>query len=221
MIACLFYTCNTPGVYVIDSGVEGPHTLIIGSMHGNEPAGYMALMYLVGAPTSDFHHYIQKGKLTIIPTANPCGVVMDQRHHPVGDFDINRNFPYNTYINTQLATYVKQADWVVDLHEGWGFHKLQPDSIGSGIYAGQTKDAQVLTEKLAYALNSTIYEPTKQFSTHEVSRIPGSLRDYCDAMGMHYILVETSGINNIQPLHVRMDQQIRIIINILQALHSR
>jgi hypothetical protein len=55
----------------------------------------------------------------------------------------------------------------------------------------------------------------KKFSTMELSNIPGSLRDICNNLNKNYILVETSGINDIQPKELRIKQQLFIIENIV------
>lgn len=52
--------------FVIDSGDAGPTVLIIGGMHGNEPAG--------AAAAAQIRHWpIVAGRLVVIPRARPYG----------------------------------------------------------------------------------------------------------------------------------------------------
>jgi hypothetical protein len=44
--------------------------------------------------------------------------------------------------------YVIQSDLIIDFHEGWGFHRKDPESMGSGIYPGKTKFSIVLGNEL-------------------------------------------------------------------------
>jgi predicted deacylase len=152
---------------------------------------------------------------------NPCGLTSNSRNNPLGDFDINRSCPDKTYLNTALTKIIDKADWVIDLHEGWGFHKLDRRSVGSGVYAGNTEDAKALADRLIREINKHISDPIKQFVTFEIPSVKGSLRDYCNSKSKHYILVETSGINNIQPLSTRINQQSFLISDIINNLHNK
>lgn len=207
--------CNTLKTYTISKS-PSPKTLIIASTHGNEPAGYYALKHYLST-----NPQIQKGSLTLVPAVNKCGLLLKQRNNPAGNYDINRCYPNTTYLNKQLSKLVQEADYIIDLHEGYDFHKLNPESVGSGIYAGKTKEAQNLANILADNLNNTIKEDHKKFVTNDISPIKGSLREYANAINKHYILVETTGINNIQPLAIRVEQHTKIITDAINYLHNK
>lgn len=216
LIIVLFFKCNGLKYYHIKSKQQGPKTLFIGSTHGNEPAGYFALRKFVESNPD-----IKRGQIKVIPALNACGLALNQRKHPLGDYDINRSYPNKTYLTTHLLKFINEADWIIDLHEGWGFHKLNPRSVGSGVYPGNTKQAKLLSKEVVDLLNTTIKEPHKQFVTFNLPNILTSLRDYCNKKEKHYILVETSGINDIQPLQIRVDQQTKIIQHIVNNLHNK
>jgi len=76
-------------VYVHDSGVAGPVVMIVGGVHGNEPAGANAAEVIRRYP-------ITKGKLVVIPRANVTALAADKRLIPDLDTNLgnlNRNYP--------------------------------------------------------------------------------------------------------------------------------
>lgn len=212
----LYNTCNGIMKYEItsNSNEKYPVTLIIGSTHGNEPAGFYALHRFLAFAK------VNRGKLIIVPSVNTCGRLSNQRNNPLGDYDINRNYPNNTVLNSQIRKLVEKSDWVIDLHEGWGYRRLDNGSIGSGLYAGNSEAAKILSDDVVNKLNKTIDIDYKKFNSMPISNIPGSLRSLCNQKNKHYILVETSGIRDIQPMDVRVNQQLQIIENIVNSIHN-
>ena len=136
--------------YVIDSGVDGPTLLIVGGMHGNEPAGYHAAEQIR-------HWPIVKGKLVVIPLANRPGMQAKSRYlpgEPQDRRDLNRNFPGERFeegargeIARHLWQFVQEQapDWILDLHEGREFRAShQPPagtdkSVGSSVIFKNTR----------------------------------------------------------------------------------
>jgi predicted deacylase len=216
LIFLLFVQCNGIRYYTFGFESKKPCTVILSATHGNEPAGFFALHRII-----DSKPIIKQGKVFIIPSVNPCGLMANQRHNPLGDYDINRGYPNKTYLNSQIKKFIDQADWVIDLHEGYGFHKLDRRSVGSGVYPGNTKEAQDLTNQLITGINTSIKDVNKQFVTFKLPNVKGSLRDYCSNTNKNYILIETSGINDIQPLPVRVSQQQYFVENIINYLHNK
>jgi protein MpaA len=65
-----------------------PHPLLlIGDIHGDEPAGIAVARWLIG------HRQADEPPLWVIPDVNPDGVAADTRQNAHG-VDLNRNFPY-------------------------------------------------------------------------------------------------------------------------------
>ena len=62
----------------------GPRVLVVGCIHGNEPAG----MAVIAALRKTHPHE----DLWLVPTFNPDGVAHDTRQNADG-IDLNRNFP--------------------------------------------------------------------------------------------------------------------------------
>jgi protein MpaA len=76
-------------IVVVRNGEAGApeRVLVIGCVHGNEPAGMRVARRLIGsAPPAD-------AALWIVPTLNPDGVAADTRGNAHG-VDLNRNFPF-------------------------------------------------------------------------------------------------------------------------------
>ena len=60
---------------MIETGVPGPTVLIVGGIHGNEPAGFRA--------ADQVRHWpINRGKLIVIPKLNRLGVEANIRWSP-------------------------------------------------------------------------------------------------------------------------------------------
>lgn len=220
----IYIWANNIDIKIIDTKNKGPTVLIVGSTHGNEPAGTVAIEKLL--KKQDFG--IKNGKLILIPRPNKLGYILNIRYlpHRIYYRDLNRNYP-NEYgslpkepICNQICNLANKSDFIIDLHEGWGFHRLTPDSLGSGIYPGDTHNAISLSYRIADRLNTQINIPHKKFvvglNNHPELE---SLRSYCNYIGRDYILVETTGQNDIQPIDVRSNQMIAIIQGVLSNLH--
>ena len=125
--------------YSIDSEQPGPTVLITGGIHGNEPAG--------AAAAKQIHHWpVKQGKLIVIPRINQLGLQADSRWLPQHRNDkklrdLNRNFPKEegSFPQGEIATAIwnftksLEPDYVIDLHEGFDFHSINPKSVGSSI----------------------------------------------------------------------------------------
>jgi len=191
---------------------------ILGGVHGNEPAGCVALTNLI---KSNYFGSISQSKgidFVIIPCANPYGLKHNQRHQPdILNPDLNRNFGSedgDCQVSKEIIKSFKDCDLVLDFHEGWGFHKQVNDSIGSSINPTETKLSQMLAKGAVEALNSEIVDPLKQFTLilDDSCDITTTLRCHFNKKGRNYILIETTGQNNIQPMNIRTNQ-IKIILD--------
>ena len=143
----------------------------------------------------------------------------------INSTDLNRNYPKQSAeedgkceVSNQLKQFIKEADFVVDMHEGWGFHKLQKDSLGSGVYPSNSQIAQEVAAKATMFLNSLIQEQNKQFVCKDIPDIKGSLRAYCNLVNKPCILIETTGQSDIQPLSIRSQQHLLLARSILSQL---
>jgi predicted deacylase len=101
---------------------DGPHLLLTGRIHGNEPCGEMALKRLI-EKLSTHELELQCGKLTIMPCCNPPATKVGKRFV---DVNLNRIFSHNLVrdhiesseapLATEIMAHIDACDMVVDLH---------------------------------------------------------------------------------------------------------
>jgi hypothetical protein len=117
---------------------------------------------------------------------------------------------------------VDKADFVLDFHEGWNFHRVEPTSLGSGLYSSNTPLSKSFSLDIINELNKTISEDKKKFVCGDTHKdIDGTLNYYCKQINKNYILVETTGQNNTQPLDLRVGQVLFIIDMLLNKLDMK
>lgn len=223
LLSVLADNCNQLDIYTFSSDIPGPTMVAVAGSHGNEPGGTVGLYSLIH-DLQQKKENVKQGTLIIIPELNRCGLKLGIRYLPqellslnMMTSDLNRNYA-NTdkeegrcNISKEVEQILTQADFVYDGHEGYDFTRLVPESMGSGIYPSVNEKAKQLSTHLTFAINQSHLlrnkEDYKKFITRDAwSLIDGSLRKYCQTRNIPYILVETTGQNDIQPLHVRGDQ---------------
>lgn len=215
----LYNWANDIHIVILDSSVPGPTILLVGGTHGNEPAGSVAIEKLAKQIK------LKRGKLVLVPRANKLGLLLNTRWlpHRMWYRDLNRNYPRvsGDYpvepISQKIAGLAMEADFILDLHEGWGFNCIQPESLGSGLYPGDTKLSIELAPQIVSHLNKTISKDYKKFVVGYNNHPElNSLRSFCVLHNKNYILVETTGQNDIQQLDVRVQQHITVINYLLK-----
>lgn len=230
--------------YIYDTNIEGPTILIIGATHGNEPAGYFAINNLI-KDLNNKQIILKNGKLILIPAVNYCALKLGIRFIPfIGD--LNRKYPSDLNdnksccpITQEIINLANEADFVLDFHEGWGFNRLNKKSMGSTISPTNTQKSFDISKILLNSVNTTIDDNNKKFMIlankdlilanksdksdksanidySDSINIKGTLRYYQQILNKDYILIETTGQNNIQPLDVRIKQNNIFIYKILE-----
>jgi len=226
VVILIFYTwylkpyCDQVNVQTFTSTHPGPTVLFIGSVHGNEPAGTLAL-------ESYFRKkiHMNRGKIIVVTRPNRCGQALNIRwqpqYFPLPQSDLNRSF-YPSTINQAANTimkYIQEANIIVDLHEGWGFHQYQPDSMGSCVYP--SPKLKWLAEKCVQNINRTIANKKKHFLVRSIPLLHGTTDEYTLTQTddtKHTLMLETTGHNDIQPIGLRVQQQQIFIDTILKEL---
>jgi hypothetical protein len=202
---------------------------MLGGVHGNEPAGSHALQELVengwfSRAARDRINFI------VIPRANEYGLQRDRRWtgsplHP----DLNRSFHERTLSSesSALSRFVlevfQDADLVMDFHEGWGWHVQNSSSVGSTLSPTRTNTNTPVTQIADTAvdrINADITDEKQKFvMLEDIScDILSSLSCYMERSGKDYILMETTGQKNIQPLRLRIDQMHKAIETAVKLL---
>jgi predicted deacylase len=212
---------NNIDIYLIDSGIPGPNLLVIAGTHGNEPAGRVTIETWLdseGYKSKDL-----RGKIYVIPRANKSGAQLHVRYmvHNLRYPDLNRNYTDvgREPISQKIISLIKekQIDFILDYHEGWGFRKQNPKTIGSTLSA-TTPFSTDLANEIISLLNKEIDDENRHFVLNKKTDHLMTLRNYAGRHDIHYILVETTGQNNIQPLNVRNHQSRKILDYILSIL---
>lgn len=211
----LYFTSANIDISRFDSGKPGEHILFISGTHGNEPSGFNALLRLQNR-LKDINFKPIKGSITIIHNFNNLGYYTDNRYYSIvgKTIDLNRQYGKNFYLNKKIEKILKHHTLVIDFHEGWGYIRRDKNSIGSSLTPIDIPEK--LTNKIIKDLNHSISDKAKWWDINSGKVIPNSLRDYVSNKNKKYILVETSGQNNIQRMSIRVEQNFIVIENILK-----
>lgn len=207
--------------------ITEPNILLVAGTHGNEPAGTVAInKFMENIPL------LNKGSITIIPAVNPCGIKRNTRESPnfgpnkIGG-DINRTYPVTSKgkpLSRQaeiVIKYIASANYVVDFHEGYSYHKIHKSSVGSTITPNNFSNMNIIAQNITDKLNETIHENKKKWGVRLNMNcdIKKTLNCYCHNIKKPYFLVETTGQNDVQPINLRRDQNLTIINTLLQNLN--
>ena len=99
----------------------GPSVGICAAIHGNEPTGTQIVLE-VARRFADGNF---RGRLLLLPVANPLAFEANSRHTPLDDQNLNRLFPGNRdgWVSEQLAAviteeFLTKIDVLIDLHSG-------------------------------------------------------------------------------------------------------
>jgi predicted deacylase len=108
-------------IHEITGNRDGPTVGISGAIHGNEPTGTEIIL--------DLHRLVQqtpiKGRLLLLPVANPRAYAENRRFTPIDELNLNREFPGDPRGNytQQLAAaitreFLEAIDVHLDFHSG-------------------------------------------------------------------------------------------------------
>ena len=229
--------CNNLEYFIYGEKTPNNKTiLILGGIHGDEPAGSRAILQLMDDINTNINikNIKLNNRLILIPYVNYCALQINKRSVPlIGD--LNRKFPSTENYNEnklhpiikQILKFTKEADFIIDFHEGWGYYKENNGSIGSTISPTNTIISNQVTDLVYNNLNNNITEDNKKFTiltddknliqnnTEKYGKnvdIKKTLRYYANIINKNYVLIETTGQNNIQELDIRIKQD-RIVID--------
>ncbi|MFP6667384.1 MAG: succinylglutamate desuccinylase/aspartoacylase family protein [Pirellulales bacterium] len=213
--------------YMVETGKPGPTVMIVGGIHGNEPAGACAAEQIR-------HWTISRGRLVVLPCANRPGRAANLRYlpdRPVEERDLNRNFPTPQTKTTRgvLAqaiwklTHKVQPDWVLDLHEGYEFNvshqppKGKKKSVGSSLIYQRNEKNQPLIEQMLKTVNATITDENRRFVPLGGAPVIGSwVRSCLDQLKIQGMILETTFKE--QPLSRRTHQHRLLVNEVLKSL---
>jgi len=199
--------------YVTDTGKAGPVVMVVGGVHGNEPAGARAAEHIR-------HWRIIRGRLIVLPRANEPALKSRTRLMPSAPKDrgnLNRNFPKEAGDEPKCAlsraiwslVCETRPDWLLDLHEGYDFTRISK-SVGSSLIAVKSAEVTEQGRRMLDTLNETIEDPNKTFVL-KGPPIQGSLaRAAAEVLGSKSMILETTFKE--QPISLRARQH-RIMVH--------
>jgi predicted deacylase/glutamine amidotransferase-like uncharacterized protein len=206
--------------YVQESGVPGPTIFIVGGVHGNEPAGANAAEVIR-------HWPLLKGKMVVIPRANVPGLAANKRLIPnlhTNLNNLNRNYPRagkDEGPRGEPATAIWnlalkfKPDWLLDLHEGFDFHQVNENSVGSSVICYPNPKARAAADAMLARVNSEISVESLKFVRRDMP-IDGSL---ARAAGEHlHIPSMTLETTSRQPMEKRIHQHEVLVHTLFQQL---
>ena len=197
--------------YVYDSGVPGPVIGLIAGVHGNERSGVDEITRLMRAA---YFNNIRRGRVKIIPLANPWGYERNRRVSKLGD--LNRIYTGGSSrtkrVRDSIMQFFSDCDVVVDFHEGWGWNRINPTSIGSTITPSLIQ-GRPLGQRIVESLNNSPMmqhviqnDPRKRYDLGKdkvVCEIHSTMECYFRSQNRLHILVEVPGQNSKNPIAVR------------------
>lgn len=212
---------ETQVLYQIANDV-GPTVFVLGGMHGDEPAGIAAADIIA---TWSVDH----GTLVIVPRAHQPAVEAQRRRDPdkpKGDGDLNRNFPaqHNDTPLGEPATAIwelvtrLQPDWIIDLHEGYGYRASGSKSVGNSLIYLSSPTINPIAEATVNAINATIHHDGRKFvHLRKSGGVKGGLVAAArKRFGTNAVGVET--VSKFDPIEHRVGQQLVIVDAMLQQI---
>ena len=145
--------------YIYKTATPGPAVLVVGGVHGNEPAGALAAKKFCDVP-------LLKGTLIVVSRANETALQENVRTLPETG-DLNRSYPGKEHgTPAEQLTYgiVKlmkenKVDMVLDLHEGYAFNYENHKSVGESILPGTDDKSTFLAMDAVEFINKQITDP--------------------------------------------------------------
>lgn len=201
-------------ISIQQSSLPGPTVLILGGVHGDEPAGSLAAEELQKVTP-------KRGTILVIPRVNSLALAQEVRTLPhIGD--MNRGYPGTPdgTVAEQIAHAIQEliteykVTMLLDLHEGRSFHRLDKTSVGQTILFAANNRSTLLAMDATEHINKTIADRSKQFSLL-AHPIPHSAAHFAaEKFGIAAFTVETAGT---QPIEDRIAQHIIIARYLLSA----
>ena len=192
--------------YFVKTGASsGPTIVVVGGVHGDETAGYLAARQLK-------NWTVQSGTLVVVPDANVPAIKANRRF--VGR-NMNALFPGNSSGdgNQRLAFEIwdlikkSKPDLLLTLHESRGFYRENRARYGQ-TFTFDFPDYRDRFARVAAALNAPIASPREQFSL-KMEAFP-TCPTYC---ATKYLKIPATSIETARPLPLdkRVDYQIKAL----------
>lgn len=205
-------------LYVIRSSQPGPVVMVVGGVHGNEPAGYETARKIA-------KYSVKRGTLLVLPEANKLAIEA-KRRYASGQSDLNRCFPQasgespDTVLARSIYSAVKKydVDWLIDLHEGYDYYKNPTDSVGQTLIYYPNSGTAAKASFIVDSLNKDITSSLKRFTLLKYP-VQGSLaRSTGQFLGVHSMIFETC---NDPALSTRVSYHTKAVDRLLEKLEMK
>lgn len=137
-------------LYEYDSGVEGPSTLVVGGMHGEERSGVAAAEKM-----TDWE--VDEGSFYVLPRAN--AVAVERGHHNCDHGDLNEAFPArggkcDHWVAQSIWNVIEtiDPDWTFDLHASYGLY-AGSEGVGQAMFPTYVHPARLYARRTVNRLN--------------------------------------------------------------------
>lgn len=128
----------------------GPHLLVTGAVHGNEPCGPAAIYQIIDALQTGAIT-LTSGSVTFVPVVNPKAFALKER---AGDRDLNRNLKrydapqvFEDHIANALTAVMENCDVLLDIHsfrtQGGPFIFIGPEDNDADLQPFAHADAEL------------------------------------------------------------------------------
>lgn len=201
---------GTEGVWRFDSGVPGRHAMVTALVHGNELCGAWALKELLEAGVRP-----SRGSLTLAF----CNLSAFDRFDPQNfdasrfvDEDLNRQWSADRLAQAftlerrralQLLPYVRDADWLLDLHS---MHERGPPLMLTGLHARHLDLAKKLKSPEHLVVDEGHKDGTRLRDFESFGLPDSDANDACS------LLVECGFHGDVESLGVARDTVVRFLV---------
>lgn len=212
--------------YFVEDAGDGPCVLLVGGIHGNEPAGARAVAQ-IGS------WQLRRGRLIRVPRANVRALAAGKRRTPGlprSRSDLNRCFPAEegqparTPLAHDLWALVERErpDWILDCHEGFDFTQRNPKSVGSSIIICTEARTRRRALGMLRAVNRTIEAPDLRFVLKGPPVLGSLVRAAHERLGIPGMILETTKKAQRLPLRVRQHRtMVRAFLSDLGLVSGR
>lgn len=220
----LYFNCYKSNIVEINSKKKGNTLLIVAGIHGDETTGVIATNLLKNLLQNNLIK-LKTGKIILIETLNKCGYMLNNRYYTTipKNKDLNSTYDNKFPVTKPVIDLVKKADIIIELHDGWGFKKKHKKSVGSSINFHHIDKS--IRKELLKLLNKDIKIDYKKFTENTRRPYKNSLRYVAKKLNKKYLLVETTGQDDltdlspefiIYPLNIRVNQVLLIFRYLLE-----
>ncbi|MBI5037615.1 MAG: succinylglutamate desuccinylase/aspartoacylase family protein [Candidatus Kerfeldbacteria bacterium] len=178
---------------ILQFGSGTPRVLITAVQHGGELSPLWIIKQLIAQQEK-----IQ-GTITIIPVANPFGIIQGTRNEPIEGANLNRAFPgkptgdFTSRLATVIMNIALKQDFVIDLHT---FSRQSPFLVGFAADASGVPTPAV--QKIIALLQPDLVWKVNE-KKGEDRRFAGSFDGSLTAAGIPSVFIEMPNYQMISP----------------------